>query len=170
MSDKYPHPDYAQLLPSTTPNLWNGGWNGEAAVKCYLELLAPALGIKSLKENLDATKGANTSRADYIAQHERPKPRITEVKKDLRLFLNTIGPNGSDRFAGLREDDESYDPCVLSWPSLVVAGTDKHGDREELEERYEGEVIVIDEDIPDKFPTFTQYQQTLARSFESNKF
>jgi len=161
MSDKYPDPEYAQLLPSTTPNLWDGGWNDEAAVKCYFELLAPALGIKRLIENLDATKGANTSRADYIVQHDRPKPRITELKIDLRLFLNSIGPKESDRFVGLREDDESYQPCVLSWPSLVVAGTDKHGDRKELEERFEGKVIVIDDDIPDKFPTFTQYKPSV---------
>jgi len=52
----------------------------------------------------------------------------------------------------------------------VVAGIDSKGDRKELEEKYRGEVIVIDEDIPDKFPTFTQYQQALARSFESDKF
>jgi len=90
-----------------------------------------------------------------------------EAKLDLRLFLNSIGPDGSDHYVGLRDDDEAYEPHNLSWPSIVVAGTDSKGDREELEEKYRGEVIVVDEDIPDAFPTFTQYQQALARSFES---
>jgi len=170
MSDKYPRPGYLHFLPSPVPNLWDGGWENEAALKCYLQLLAPALGL-TLVENLDATKESTISRGDYIVRFGDPKePHVMEAKLDLRLFLNSIGPDGSDHYVGLRDDDEAYEPHNLSWPSIVVAGTDSKGDREELEEKYRGEVIVVDEDIPDAFPTFTQYQQALARSFESDKF
>ncbi|WP_207588493.1 hypothetical protein [Halomontanus rarus] len=166
MSDTYPRLGYPEMIPSTIPNLWDGGWKQEAALKTYLELLAPALGI-TLVENLDATKDPQVSRADYLVRYGTPKePHVLEAKLDLRLFLQSIGPAGADLYRGIRTDKEAYEAHNLSWPSIVVAGTDTKGDRAKLEDEYPGVVIVVDEDIPDGFPTFTQFQQSLIRAFE----
>jgi hypothetical protein len=166
MSDTYPRLGYPELVPSTIPNLWDGGWEREAAVKTYLEILGGAFGIRVV-ENLDASKDAKIRRGDFLVRYGNPKePHVLETKLELRHFLQSIGPAGSDLYDGIRTDEEAYEPHNLSWPSIVFAGSDPKGDRERLEEKYPGEVIVAEEDVPDGFPTFCEYQQSLARSFE----
>lgn len=168
MTDTYPRLNYAYRMPSTIPNLWGGGWQNEAAVKVYLELLAPVFDIR-LVANLDAWCEAKIERADYMVRYGDPrKPHILEVKTDLRRFLHTIGPDGSPLYEGIRTDDEAYRPHNLSWPSIVFAGTDVDGHRDKLGKRYPGEVIIADEDAPKGCPTFSEFQQSLARAFKAH--
>jgi len=169
MSDIYPRLGYPELVPSTIPNLWDGGWKQETAVKTYLELLSAAFGI-TITENLDASKEAKIKRGDFLVRYGNPKrPHVLEVKLELRHFLQTIGPAGSDLYDGIRTDEEAYEPHNLSWPSIVFAGTDPKGDRDRLENEYPGEIIVADEDVVKDFPTFSEYQKSLARSFEHHQ-
>ena len=168
MTDTYPRPSYPYRMPSTIPNLWNGGWKNEAAVKVYLEQLAPVFGI-TLFANLDAWWEAKIERADYMARYGDPRePHVLEVKTDLRRFLHTIGPDSSPLFEGIRTDEEAYKPHNLSWPSIVFAGTDVDGHRERLEREYPGTVIIADEDAPKECPTFSEFQHSLARAFEAH--
>ena len=166
MTDTYPRLGYPELVPSTIPNLWDGGWKQEAAIKTYLEIIGPAFGIRVV-ENLDASKDAKIQRGDFLVRHGNPKePKVLETKLNLRRFLQSIGPAGSDLYDGIRTDEEAYEPHNLSWPSIVFAGSDPKGDREKLEEKYPGVVIVADEDAGGGFPTFSEYQASLARSFK----
>jgi hypothetical protein len=100
---------------------------------------------------------------------EPREPHVLEVKTDLRRFLHTIGPDGSPLYEGIRTDDEAYQPHDLSWPSIVVAGTDVDDHRDKLEDKYPGEVIVADEDAPKGCPTYSEFQRSLARAFKSHK-
>ena len=170
MTDTYPRPDYAQRMPSTIPNLWDGGWENETATKVYLELLAPVFNI-TLVANLDAYWEATIERADYMSRYGDPRePKVLEVKTDLRRFLHTIGPDGSPLFDGIRTDEEAYKPHNLSWPSIIFAGTDVDGHRERLEQEYPGTVIIADEDVPKECPTFSEFQKSLARAFKASSF
>jgi hypothetical protein len=165
MTDTYPRLRYPERMPSSIPNLWDGGWNDEAAARVYLEGHAHAYDI-TLVANLDVEFEATVSRADYRVRYGRQKrPHVLEVKTDLRYFLNAIGPPGSEPFEGLRQDDESYEPHNVAWPSIVFAGYDSHGDRAELESKYPGHVIVADEDAPTGCPTFSDFQEALERAF-----
>lgn len=165
MTDTYPRLDYAHRMPSTLPNLWEGGWENEAATKVYFEMLAFAFDITPVM-NLDAMFEAKISRSDYLVRYGDPKePHILEVKPDLRRFLHSIGPTGS-LYEGIREDEEAYEPHVLSWPSIIFAGTDVDGHRSELEDRYPGTVIVADEDVPDDVPRYSEYRTNLKYVFE----
>lgn len=166
MTDIYPRLDYEYRMPSTIPNLWDGGWKNETATKVYLELVAFGFGIVMV-ENLDARDEAKIKRSDYKVRYGDPQePHILEVKPDLRRFLHSIGEDGSPLFDGIRQDEEAYEPHNLSWPSIVFAGTDVDGHRKRLEREYPGEVIVADEDAPDGCPTYSAFQRSLARSFE----
>lgn len=170
MTDTYPRLDYASRMPSTIPNLWGGGYEHEAAAKVYLELLSSVYDI-TMVANLDAWCEATIERADYLVRWGDPRePHVLEVKPDLRRFLHAIGPDGSPLYEGLREDEEAYQPHNLSWPSIVFAGTDVDGHRDELESRYRGEVIVADEDAPAGCPTYSEFQRSLARAFENHEF
>ncbi|WP_143095467.1 hypothetical protein [Halopelagius inordinatus] len=169
MTDTYPRLDYAHRMPSTVPNLWNGGYKNEASLKVYLELLGSVFEL-TLVANLDAWCEARIERADYMVRYGDPRriPHVLEAKTDLRKFLNSLGPEESPLYEGIRTDDEAYKPHNLSWPSIVFAGTDDHDHRGELEERFPGEVIVADEDAPKYCPTFSEFQQSLARAFEAH--
>lgn len=165
MSDIYPRLDYAHRMPSTIPNLWGGGYENEAATKVYFEMLAFVFDIKPVM-NLDAMFEARVSRSDYLVRYGEPKePHILEVKPDLRRFLHSTGSTGS-LYGGIRDDEEAYEPDVLSWPSIVFAGTDMDGHRSELEDHYPGTVIVAEEDAPDGVPRYKDYQTSLKRAFE----
>lgn len=168
MTDTYPRLDYPYRMPSTIPNLWGGGWNNEAAIKVYLELLGPVFGL-TLVSNLDALFEAKIERADYMARYGDPRePHVLEVKPDLRRFLHAIGPDGSPLYEGIRTDEEAYKPHNLSWPSIVFAGTDVDSHRARLEREYPGTVIIADEDVPKEYPTFSEFQNSLARAFEAH--
>jgi len=168
MTDTYPRLEYEYRMPSTIPNLWDGGWKHEAAVKVYLELLASVYGI-TLVANLDAWFEAKIKRADYMVRFSEPRePHVLEVKSDLRRFLHSIGEDGSPLYEGIRQDTEAYQAHDLSWPSIIFAGTDVDSHRAELENKYPGEIIVADADVPDDCPTYSEFQRSLARAFESH--
>jgi hypothetical protein len=153
-------------MPSTVPNLADEGWENEAATKVYFELLADAFEITPVV-NLDALFEAKFGRADYVVRYGNPRdPHVLEVKPDLRRFLYSIGPDGSDLYEGIKTDDEAYEPYYLAWPSIVFAGRDKDNHRERLEKEFPGEIIVADEDVPKVPPTYSEFQQSLERSFE----
>jgi hypothetical protein len=165
MTDTYPRLGYPELLPSSIPALFDGGWKHEAAARVYLESYGPMFGVK-LVMNLDALLEATISRADYLVRSgEYMTPHVLEVKLDLRFFLNSIGEPGSEPFDGIRQDEEAYEPHNLAWPSILFTGYDSHGDRAELEAQYPGEVIVADEDAPGSCPTFSEFHASLKRGF-----
>jgi hypothetical protein len=166
MTDTYPRLSYSERLPSTIPNLWDGGWENEAAAKVYFESFASDFDITPVL-NLDAIFEAKVGRADYLVRCGDPRgPTILEVKTDLRRFLHAIGPDGSQLFDGIRDDERAYQSSSISWPSVVFAGTDMSNHRGRLERQYPGEVIVTDEDAPHDVPTFSEFQQSLKRAFQ----
>lgn len=164
MTDTYPRLGYADLVPSSIPNLFGGGWEHEAAAKVYLESFGPMFGIK-LVANLDALLEAKISRSDYLVRAgEHMNPQILETKLDLRYFLTSIGEDGSEPFDGLRQDEEAYEPHNIAWPSILFAGYDSQNDRSELDARYPGTIIVADEDAPTSCPSFTEFQRSVKRA------